>query len=162
MTDPVEETCKVLEEKGIRYTRFDHEAVFTMEEMERIGLPELPLVCKNLFLRDQKGRRHFLVSIRGDKSADLRALGELLGTKLSFASEERLARLLGLGKGSVTPLGILNDREAAVEVLFDEDLQRQGRVGVHPCLNTATVFLEFSDLARLVRDNGNRVKILKL
>ena len=74
----------------------------------------------------------------------------------------RLQRFLGLEKGSVTPLGVLNDRDHVVEVFLDSDLDTALPVGVHPLRNTATVFLPFSDLARLVRENGNALHILAL
>lgn len=81
-------------------------------------------------------------------------LHTLLGTsKLSFASEDRLMRYLGLTKGAVTPLGILNDHDHAVEVVLDRDLEKHPRLGVHPCVNTATVWLAFSDLRRLIEEN---------
>lgn len=65
-------------------------------------------------------------------------------------------------KGSVTPLGIYYDREAAVEILVDQDLAGEPRLGVHPCENTATVFLDYRDLERLIRENGNRLTVVKL
>lgn len=77
-------------------------------------------MVKNLFLRDAKGKRHFLVVLDKDKRADLKALQEQLScSKLSFASEERLKKHLGLSRGSVTPLGILNDAQGMVELVFD-------------------------------------------
>ena len=80
-------------------------------------------MVKNLFLRDAKGKRHFLVVLDKDKRADLKALQEQLScSKLSFASEERLKKHLGLSRGSVTPLGILNDAQGMVELVFDRDL----------------------------------------
>ena len=90
---------------------------------------------------------------------DLKALRRRLGTSaLSFASEDRLKRLLGLEKGAVTPLGILNDEARAVEVLFDRDLAGLPALGVHPNRNTATVFLPLADLESLIRSHGNAVR----
>ena len=127
---------------GIEYERVDHPPVFTIEEMDALELPHPEAVVKNLFLRDAKGKRHFLVVLPGHRQADLRTLGERLGTKLSFASEERLEKYLGLTKGSVTPLGVLNDEDRAVELIFDEELKTMPLLGVHPNHNTATVFLK--------------------
>ena len=90
-----------LEALSIPYEVWEHPAVYTIEEMDALGLPDPEVVLKNLFLRDAKGKQHFLVVLRKDKQADLRALGERLGTRLSFASEERLAQYLGLEKGDV-------------------------------------------------------------
>ena len=88
-----QEVRAFLDEKGLKYTWIEHEAVYTIEDMVRLGLEENKDVAKNLFLRDQKGKRHFLVVIRADKQANLKELGEKLGIgKLSFASEERLEK----------------------------------------------------------------------
>ena len=94
---------------------------------------------------------------------DLKALRRRLGTSaLSFASEDRLNRLLGLEKGAVTPLGILNDEARAVEVLFDRDLAGLPALGVHPNRNTATVFLPLADLESLIRSHGNAVSFVDI
>ena len=153
-----QEVCRKLAEAGVPYTLTEHPAVFTIEEMDRLGITLDGEVCKNLFLRDYKGKRHFLVVLRHDKRADLAALRRQLGsTPLSFASEERLARYLGLTKGAVSPLGVFNDRDHAVTVAFDRDLEGCGKVGVHPNENTATVWLSFGDLLRVVESCGNPV-----
>ncbi|MPN42790.1 Prolyl-tRNA editing protein ProX [bioreactor metagenome] len=83
-------------------------------------------------------------------------------TKLSFASEERLHTYLGLKKGAVTPLGILDDKDHVVEVVFDRDLVGKDRLGVHPCVNTATVWLSFTDLKMLIEENGNTIHTVTL
>lgn len=157
-----EEVCALLDEKGVAYKIVEHEAAFTIEDMERLGVCSHGNVCKNLFLRDGKGKRHFLVCIHKDKTADLKKLGEKIGARLSFASEERLARYLNLTKSSVTPLGVLYDKSVAVEVIFDSDFKNEKNIGVHPCENTATLFLDFSDLESLVREHGNSVAYLSL
>ena len=100
--------------------------------------------------------------LQKDKQADLRALGEHLGVKLSFASEERLMKYLGLEKGAVTPFGILNDTERAVEVLLDADLECMPLIGVHPNENTATVVLKPADLVRIIERHGNPVEYMKV
>lgn len=146
-----------LDGSGISYERVDHPAVFTIEEMDALDLPHPGSVVKNLFLRDAKGKRHFLVVLPGHRQADLRTLGAKLGTKLSFASEERLEKYLGLTKGSVTPLGVLNDEDRAVEVIFDQELKSMPLVGVHPNHNTATVFLKTDDLVGLITGHGSKL-----
>lgn len=158
-----QKVLEALNSQGIVWEMSEHPAVFTIEEMEHLHICEQGEVCKNLFLRDAKGRRHFLVSIQKDKKVDLSTLsGQLDSTKLSFASADRLEKYLGLSKGEVSPLGILNDREATVEVVLDSDLKGCMRLGVHPNENTATVWLAFEDLVRLIENNGNSVKILKI
>ena len=149
-----------LEEKKIPFTWVEHKAVYTIDEMEELGLESMDEIAKNLFLRDQKGKRHFLVVIKGEKQVNLKELGEKLGTRLSFASEERLEKYMGLKKGSVTPLGVLNDENRAVEVFFDEDFCKLEKIGVHPNENTASVYLSPDDLLNIVREHGNALEIV--
>lgn len=152
-----------LEEMDIDYELVEHEAVYTMEDIGALGLAPGGVECKNLFLHDQKGKRHFLVTVRGDKRVDLKRLQAELGcTRLSFASPERLAKHLGLTAGSVTPLGILNDEAGAVEVAFDRDLPEEGRIGVHPNDNTATVWVKLEDLIRLIQAHGHAARRVKV
>ncbi|HWP80899.1 MAG TPA: prolyl-tRNA synthetase associated domain-containing protein [Candidatus Acidoferrum sp.] len=152
-----------LRELGISYELTEHIAVFTIEEMAATGIESMGEICKNLFLRDAKGRSHFLVLIPGHKQADLAMIGEKLGSgKLSFASEERLMRYLGLTRGAVTPFGLINDEALAVTVVLDAQLASRTRLGFHPNVNTATVFLSYADLMRFFADCGNPVVILDM
>jgi Ala-tRNA(Pro) deacylase len=155
-----EKVFRKLEELGIRYEKIEHEAAFTVEDMERIGFDEKVTVCKNLFVRDQKKKAtHWLVVLHKDKRADLDKLAEQLGTKhLSFASGERLKKYLGLSQGEVTPLGVVNDAERAVIVVFDRDLAGMEHLGVHPNDNTATLIMSFEDIRKVVEKNGNPIR----
>ena len=155
-----QEVKAFLEEKNIPFEWVEHKAVYTIEEMEELGLESMDEIAKNLFLRDQKGKRHFLVVVQGLKQVNLKELGEKLGTKLSFASEERLEKHMGLKKGAVTPLGVLNDGGCAVEVYMDEDLCKLERIGVHPNDNTASVYLSPEDLMNIIREHGNPLEVL--
>ena len=155
-----QEVKAFLEEKNIPFEWVEHKAVFTIEEMEELGLESMDEIAKNLFLRDQKGKRHFLVVVKGMKQVNLKELGEKLGTKLSFASEERLEKYMGLKKGAVTPLGILNDENCEVEVYMDEDLCKLERIGVHPNDNTASVYLSPADLLNIIKEHGNSLEVL--
>ena len=157
-----QEILSWLEEKGVAYELMRHPPVYTIGDMEGLGICGRGNVCKNLFLRDGKGRRHFLVMIARDKQADLKRLGEAAGVRFSFASEERLEKYLNLSRGAVTPLGLYYDKDAAVEVLLDRDLVGEPRLGVHPGENTATVFLSCEDLLRLIREQGNPLTIVTL
>jgi Ala-tRNA(Pro) deacylase len=156
-----EKVLQKLDEMKVIYEIDEHPAVYTIDEMKNLGISEG--VVKNLFLRDSKGTRHFLVALPKDKQADIKLIGSRLGsTRLSFASEERLARYLKLLKGSVSPLGILNDSNKCVEVVFDKDLIGKERLGVHPNDNTATVWLPFGALHDIVKRNGNTIHFIEL
>lgn len=140
-----------LEQLKIKYEVVEHEPVHTMEDMDRLGLPQKGTLCKNLFLRDAKGKRHFLVTCDEKKTVALKTLGRQLGAgNLSFASEDRLEKYLGLKQGSVSPFGLMNDTEHAVEFFIDKDLSRCKSLGIHPLENTATVFLSFKDLDKFL------------
>lgn len=156
------EIYALLEEKKIPCRIVEHEAVFTMEEMERAGIDRHGCICKNLFLRDAKGKQHYLVSVPDERHVDLKWLSAALGTsKLSFASAERLEKYLKMPQGSVSPLALLNDESESVIFAADETLSALPAVGVHPNGNTATVFLSFADLRSLIEEHGNGVLLLR-
>ena len=150
-------------ELGIKYERVDHPAVYTMEEMDSLGIFNKGVVGKNLFLRDNKGHRHFLVFVFGDKHANLESIQNELGIKhISFASAERLDKYLGLTKGSVSPLGVINDSSAAVEFIIDSEFKDYPCVGVHPNQNTSTVWITFEDLIKIICENGNKIDFINI
>lgn len=157
------ETIALLEQARIAYELYEHEAVFTVEQAHAAGIPHQELGAKNLFLRDDKHRAYYLVSLPDKKDVSLREVQEWLGSRrLSFASEKDLCSMLGLEPGSVTPLGALNDSERRVKVVIDQELVDAGRVTVHPCVNTATVLLATEDLIGLLRERGITVCVVDL
>ena len=148
---------------GISYELIEHAPAFTMEEYNALGFNPDDEICKNLFLRDYKGKRHMLVVLKGSKHADLRLIqSEVESSKLSFASDERLEKHLDVKKGSVSPFGLINDTQGAVEVYLDEDLQNAPRLGFHPNDNTATVFLPFADVLRYIESTGHTVRFIRV
>jgi Ala-tRNA(Pro) deacylase len=148
-----------LAELGIDYTRHEHPPVATVEEAEQHWSGIDATHCKNLFLRNQKGNRHYLVVILHSKKADLRAVADQIGDgKLSFASPERLMTHLGLTPGSVSPFGLIHDRGHAVRVVLDRDLKSAARVSFHPNINTATLTIATQDFARFLAACGNHVQ----
>lgn len=158
-----EKIFKRLSELNIKYELVEHEAAFTMEEYNALGFNPNDEICKNLFLRDYKGKRHMLVVIKGSKQADLALIrNEIDSSKLSFASDERLSKYLDVRKGSVSPFGVINDTQNSVEVYFDEDLKAMPRLGFHPNDNTATIFLSFGDINRYVESTEHKIKFIKV
>lgn len=153
-----EKTLEYLDAKNIRYEKLEHDPVYTMEEMDAAGITQRGNVCKNLFLRDAKGKKHYLVVVPEDKHPRMDFLAEKIGsTKLSFASAERLEKYLGVAQGSVSPLGILNDENCDVTVCFESGVKTMSDIGVHPNENTATIWMDFSDLENLIKEHGNRI-----
>lgn len=150
-----------LQHHGIAAPRFDHAAVMTVEESERL-VPRLPgAKTKNLFLRDKKGVRHFLVTVPHDRAVDLNALGAALGVgRLGFASPERLLKHLGITPGSVSLLALVNDRTSAVEFVIDRSLWNADAVQAHPLVNTATMVLAHRHLEHFIAATGHTPRVI--
>ena len=152
-----------LAELGIAYARHEHPPVATVDEAEQHWAGIDATHCKNLFLRNQKGNRHYLVIIQHSKRADLRAVADQIGDgKLSFASPDRLMTHLGLTPGSVSPFGLINDREHVVRVVLDRDLRSAERLSFHPNINTATLTVAAADFARFLAACGNTVQYVTI
>ncbi len=148
---------------GIAFTRHEHPPVPTVEEAEKHWAGIAATHCKNLFLRNQKGNRYYLVVVPHLKRVDLRAVAEQIGDgKLSFASAERLMTHLGLTPGSVSPFGLINDRDHIVRVVLDRDLKSATRVSFHPNINTVTVTIAAADFARFLEKCGNTVQYVNV
>lgn len=144
---------------GIAFERFAHPPVFTVEEAERYWADVPATHCKNLFLRNAKGSRHYLVILEHAKRADLRALAAALGDDtLSFASPDRLMRVLHLTPGAVSPFGLIHDSSREVIVVIDSDLAGTDRIGFHPNVNTATITLPTAEFFRFLAARGNVVR----
>ena len=159
-----QETYKYLTEKNIKYEITEHKAVYNMAELSEINIPYPEADAKNLFVRDDKKRNYYLITVKGDKRVDLKEFRQKNNTRpLSFASENDLMNILGLIPGSVTPLGILNDTEMKVKVFLDEDfLNTPGIIGVHPNDNTATVWLKTDDLVSVIKEHGNEIEFVQI
>lgn len=152
-----------LVQHDIPFERIDHAAVFTCEESERL-LPPMPGTgTKNLFLRDGKEKRFFLIVVGHDTMVDLKALRNMLGAdKLSFASAERLKEHLGVEPGSATLLGLVHDEKHAVEVVIDAPLWESEALQCHPLINTATMVIEHAGIAKFLEATGHVYCVLKV
>lgn len=145
-----------LDALGIAYEPHAHPPVATAEEAAQYWGGIDAAHCKNLFLRNQKGTRYYLVIIEHTKRADLRAVANQIGDgKLSFASPERLMTHLGLTPGSVSPFGLTHDREHVVRVFIDRDLQSARRISFHPNINTATLVIAYADFLKFLASSGH-------
>ena len=153
-----------LHELNITYKEVTHTPVYTIEDMDNLGnVFEGAKICKNLFVRDQKGKRHFLIVVPEEKRVPLSEVTTKIGsTKLSFASEERLMKYLKLTPGAVTPLAVINDENNDVVVVLDEELKNSALLGVHPCVNTATILLTPDNLERYIKESNNKIKYINI
>ena len=152
-----------LETNKVEYERHDHEAVFTVEESKQLS-PELEgASTKNLFLRDKKGSRHFLVTVPEDKQVDLKALsGKLDSSRLSFGSPERLKNHLGIEPGSVSLLALANDHDNKVEAFIDQDIWQAEAILCHPLVNTSTLVIPREDMGQFLEITGHGVKLIEI
>jgi len=148
-----------LDALAIPYARHTHPPIDTAEAGEAHWAGIDATHCKNLFMRNQKGTRHYIVIFDFRKRADLRAVADQIGDgKLSFGSPERLMKYLGVTPGSVSPFGLINDAEHHVRVALDRALKTTERISFHPNLNTATVVVRFADFLRFLETCGNPVQ----
>ena len=159
-----QEICDYLKENGIWHEIMEHAAVFNMEELDAVELPYPDCDAKNLFVRDDKRRSYYLITVKGDKRVDLKKFRKTYGTKpLTFVKPDELADILGLIPGAVSPFGLLNDTEKKVvfyiDAAFEED---KGLIGIHPNDNTATVWLKAEDLIRIIQEHGNEVHVVTI
>ncbi|MBN1271410.1 MAG: prolyl-tRNA synthetase associated domain-containing protein [Candidatus Aminicenantes bacterium] len=163
MKEKEKEVYDVLTGLGIPFKRFEHPPVFTVEEAEKYWHNIKGIHCKNLFLRNKKGTVHYLVIIEAAKRIDLKKLTHLLHEdRLSFASEERLKRFLGLSPGAVSPFGLLYDNKNLVRVFIDEGLKKADAVCFHPNVNTATVLIPKDGFLKFLEKNGNPYHFVSL
>lgn len=159
-----QEIYNYLNSKGIWHEITEHEAVYNMKELSKIELPYPEVDGKNLFVRDDKKRNYYLITVKGDKRINLKEFRKNNNTRaLSFASPNDLMDILELSPGSVTPLGLLNDKELKVQFYIDKDFMQDTHIiGVHPNDNTATVWLKVEDLIDIIKEHGNKVNIIEL
>jgi Ala-tRNA(Pro) deacylase len=152
-----------LDALGITYVLYEHPPVFTAEEAETHWKDIPGTAVKNLFLRNKKGDRHYLVILGIEKQADLRQLVKVIGDdRLSFGSAERLMKCLGVTPGSVSPLGLIHDTAHAVRVIVDSDLRTAEQLIFHPNDNTASLTISGGDFSRFLEAQGNAVRWVTL
>jgi len=159
-----QEIYSFLKENNIEHEITEHIAVFNMAEVDRIELPYPEAEAKNLFVRDDKKRNFYLITVKGSKRVDLKQFRKENGTRsLQFASAEMLMDMMGLIPGAVTPMGLLNDDECRIVWFFDKAfIDEDGLIGVHPNSNDATVWMKAADLVKIIKEHGNEVNIVEL
>lgn len=152
---------QLLDQLEISYERLDHEPISSVLEAAEKGLVLPGQQVKNLVLKNKKGRQFYLVILRDEKTADIKHLAELLGEKrLSFASQEDLARLLQVEPGAVTPFGLLFDKDRQVELIIDEEVDPSLTVGFHPFVNSTTLNIAYGDFLRFLDQTGHEPRRL--
>ena len=154
---------ELLDELGIEYQYIEHPEAPTIEIAKQYWAGHDARHCKNLFFRNHKGNQHYLVLLDCDAEMNIHAIEQQLHQgKLSFASEQRMERWLGLRPGSVSPFGLVNDEECHVHLFLDANLKRYPALSFHPNDNTATVVISQEMFARYLSAVGNTYEYIEL
>ena len=155
---------ELLDSLGIEYGRVDHEHADTIEACQVIETVLGAPICKNLFLTNRQGTEFYLLLLPGDKPFKTKFFSKLIGSsRLSFAGAEDMEKYLDITPGSVSVLGLMNDREKAVHLYIDKPVVEGEYIGCHPCLNTSTLKIRTSDiLQKLLPHLGVEAGIIDL
>jgi len=152
-----------LKDLDINYELHEHKALPTIEIAMEVWKDIDCTHCKNLFFRNHKGNRHYLVILESNHKLDIRDLEQRLKQgKISFASEKRMDKYLGIKPGSVSPFGLINDTENHVHVFLDQNLLEAERISFHPNINTASAVIRFDDFRKYLDTVGNTYEFLEL
>jgi len=154
---------KTLEELNIPFEYYEHPAAPTIEEAKKYWKDLVATHCKNIFFRNHKGNRHYLVILEHTNQLAIRDLEQRLKQgKLSFASPKRMQKYLGLSPGSVSPFGLINDKENHVHVFLDENLKKSETISFHPNINTASIVISYTYFEHFLKSVGNTFEYVKL
>jgi Ala-tRNA(Pro) deacylase len=154
---------RLLEDLNIPFEYLEHPEAPTVAVAKKYWAGHDAVHCKNLFFRNHKGDRHYLVILDCEQDVDIHSIEKLLHQgKLSFASPERLMKYLGVTPGSVTPFGLINDTAHHVHIFLDKNLQKAERLSFHPCINTASLIVSKNDFIRFMEDARNRYEWVEL
>ena len=153
-----------LDSLGVSYQRIDHEAAMTMEACEEIDRTLKATICKNLLLCNRQETQFYLLMLPGDKVFKTKELSAQIGSsRLSFAKAEYMEQYLDITPGSLSVLGLMNDKDRMVRLLIDEDVLTGEYIGCHPCINTSSLRLRTKDLAeKIIPAMGHEPTIVKL
>ena len=144
-------TYNFLDELGVDYQRVDHEAAFTMNACRDIDALLETEMCKNLFLCNRQKTDFYLLLISGEKTFKTKELSQQIGSaRLSFAGAEYMEKYLDITPGSVSIMGLMNDKENRVQLLIDEDVLKGELIGCHPCINTSSLRFRTEDLMKKI------------
>ena len=145
---PVEQrTYELLESLGISFTRLDHDAAYTIDACAAVDQLLGIHMCKNLFLCNRQKTEFYLLMLPGNKPFKTKELSSQLGiARLSFADSEYMEKFLDILPGSVSVMGLMNDKENRVRLLIDTDLLKSEYIGCHPCVNTSTLKIRTEDI----------------
>lgn len=153
----------LLDELGITFEYYEHPPAPTVEEASKYWKDLDATHCKNLFFRNHKGNRHYLVILEHTRELNIRDLEQRLRQgKLTFASPGRMMKYLGVTPGSVTPFGLINDQQRHVHLFMDEKLKHSQAISFHPCINTASLVIPYTGFLKFLHHCGNTYEYVKM
>ena len=157
------EIYQLLDELGITFEYHEHPPTYTVEEARKYWRDAETTYCKNLFFRNHKGNRHYLVIMECSQDLKIHELEKRLGQgKISFASEQRMQKYLGLQPGSVSPFGLINDKDHHVHVFFDEYLRQAKKISFHPNDNRVSLILPADGFWKYMNWTHNNFEFITL
>lgn len=157
------ELYTLFEKLNIQFEYYEHPPLATIEDAKIYWKDYNSGRCKNIFFRNHKGDRHYLVILEHLRQLNIKDLEKRLRQgKLTFASDERLKKYLGVEPGSVSPFGLINDTDNHVHLFIDEKLNEFSRLAFHPNINTASLVISKSDLLKFLEYSGNTYEFIKL
>jgi Ala-tRNA(Pro) deacylase len=158
-----EKLYEILDELNIEFDYHEHPPVPTISDARKYWKNIDATHCKNIFFRNHKGNRHYLVILNSEQQLDIHDLEKrLMQGKLSFASARRLKKYLGVEQGSVSPFGLVNDHKNHVHLFIDSNLQKAQTISFHPNINTASLVIDYKNFIRFLDWSGNSYEFLKL
>ena len=159
----IQKVLNYLDSNNFEYSWYTHEEAPTIEIARTQWRADGSKHCKNLFFRNHKGNRHYLVVLDCECDLAIKDLEQRLHQgKLTFASPQRMERFLGLQPGSVSPFGLINDTENHVHLFIDENLKKEVSLSFHPNDNHATVVISQGEFMRYLATVGNSYEFITL
>lgn len=159
----IDRVLEYLTSHGLEHTWYTHPEAPTIEIARQYWQNDGSKHCKNLFFRNHKGNRHYLVVLDCERDLDIHDLEKRLHQgKLSFASPQRMERYLGLQPGSVSPFGLINDTDNHVHLFLDENLRKENSLSFHPNDNHATVVISQETFMRYLKEVGNKYEFIEM
>ncbi len=157
-------TYDLLDQIGVEYWHIDHEEAFTMEACAEVDKMLGTTMCKNLFLCNRQKTDYYLLLMPGSKPFKTKELSHQIGSsRLSFAVAEDMEKYLNITPGSVSIMGLMNDKENVVKLLVDEDILKDEYIGCHPCVNTASLKLKTADVfGSILEAMHHEMQVVKL
>lgn len=154
-------TYDFLDSLGVEYQRVDHEAAMTIEACQEIDKTLEISICKNLFLCNRQETSFYLLMLPGDKKFKTKDISaQINSSRLSFGKPEYMEKFLDITPGSLSVLGLMNDKDQKVQLLIDEDVLKEPYIGCHPCINTSSLKIRTEDMMKKIIPEMKHIPVM--